>query len=129
MWSPLVRRHLSDHLLWSIFQSSLHILYITNHAGPYVWAALMESCLYISFLLFIWLFHFSINSLFNFSIVLPRYCFIFQALTSYCFIFQLLIVIVSFFLAQDSNHRPPDLIHEALVHKTTVSCYYSEFFI
>ena len=26
----------SDHLLWSIFQSSvLHILHITNHAGPY----------------------------------------------------------------------------------------------
>ena len=39
MWSPLVRRHLSDHLLWSIFQSSLHILHIINHVGPFVWAA------------------------------------------------------------------------------------------
>ena len=38
IWSPLVRRHLFDHLLWSIFQSSLHILQITNHAGPSVWA-------------------------------------------------------------------------------------------
>ena len=39
MWSPLVRRHLSDHFLWSIFQPSLNILHITNHAGPSVWAA------------------------------------------------------------------------------------------
>ena len=38
IWSPLVRRHLFDHLLWSIFQSSLHILHITNHAGPSVCA-------------------------------------------------------------------------------------------
>ena len=29
-----MRRHLFDHLLWSIFQSSLHILNIINHAGP-----------------------------------------------------------------------------------------------
>ena len=36
IWSPLVRSHLFDHLLWSIFQSSLHILHITNHAGPSV---------------------------------------------------------------------------------------------
>ena len=27
MWSPLVRRHLSYHLLWYIFQSSLHTYY------------------------------------------------------------------------------------------------------
>ena len=39
-WSPLVRRHLFDHLLRSIFQSSLHILHITNHAGPSVWAVI-----------------------------------------------------------------------------------------
>ena len=39
-WSPLVRRHLFDHLLWSIFQSSLHILHITNHTGPSVWAVI-----------------------------------------------------------------------------------------
>ena len=42
MWSPLVKRHLSDHLLWSIFQSSLHILHITNHVGPSVWAAIIN---------------------------------------------------------------------------------------
>ena len=35
MWPPLVRRHLSDHLLWSIFQSSLYILHLTSHAGPF----------------------------------------------------------------------------------------------
>ena len=27
MWSPLVRRHLSDDLLWSIFQSSFYAYY------------------------------------------------------------------------------------------------------
>ena len=41
IWSPLVRRHLFDHLLWSIFKSSLHILHITNHAEPSVWAVIM----------------------------------------------------------------------------------------
>ena len=40
MWCPLVRRYLSDHLLWSILQSSKHILHITNRAGPSVWAAI-----------------------------------------------------------------------------------------
>ena len=30
MWSPLVRRHLSDHLLWYIFQPSQHMLHIYN---------------------------------------------------------------------------------------------------
>ena len=38
IWSPLVRRHLFDHHLWSLFQSSFTILHITNHAGPSVWA-------------------------------------------------------------------------------------------
>ena len=32
MWSPLVRRHLSDQLLWSMIQSLLHTLQI--QAGP-----------------------------------------------------------------------------------------------
>ena len=27
MWSPLARRHLFNHLLWFVFQSSLHITY------------------------------------------------------------------------------------------------------
>ena len=31
MWSPLVRRHLSEHLLWSIFQSS--VTHITHYDG------------------------------------------------------------------------------------------------
>ena len=30
MWSPLMRRHLSDHLLWSVFQSSIADL---SHKG------------------------------------------------------------------------------------------------
>ena len=34
---PSVRRHLFDHLLWSIFESSLHI---TNQAGPHPSASL-----------------------------------------------------------------------------------------
>ena len=34
MWSPLVRRHLSAHLLWSIFSFIItHIFHITNQAG------------------------------------------------------------------------------------------------
>ena len=40
MLSPLVRRHLSD-LLRSIFRSTFHILHITNHDGPSVWAAIL----------------------------------------------------------------------------------------
>ena len=35
-----MRRHLFDHFLWSLFQSSLHILHIINHAGPSVWAVI-----------------------------------------------------------------------------------------
>ena len=33
-WSPLVRRHLSDHLLCSILQSSLHTYYTIHIAQP-----------------------------------------------------------------------------------------------
>ena len=41
MWYPLVRRHLFDHLLWSIFQSSYnthitHIQDVHNIVGPLV---------------------------------------------------------------------------------------------
>ena len=39
--SPPVMGHLSDRLLWSIFWIIItHILHITNHAGPSVWAAI-----------------------------------------------------------------------------------------
>ena len=49
MWSPLVRRHLSDHLLWSIFSVIItHTLHITNHAGPSVWAAIQHSGHFLS---------------------------------------------------------------------------------
>ena len=41
MWSPLVRRHLSDHLLWFIFQSSLHTYYTLQiMLNLSVWAAI-----------------------------------------------------------------------------------------
>ena len=40
-FGPLYRGDIFfDHLLWSIFQLSLHMLHITNHAGPSVLVAI-----------------------------------------------------------------------------------------
>ena len=63
------------------------------------------------------------NSLFHFSIVIPRYCFFFQS------------PMLLFHFSNAANHqkerwhpfwdstsRPPDLIHDTLDHRTTVSC-------
>ena len=45
MWSPLMKRHLSDLILWSVFQSSF--LHITSYIsyGPSVWLASIYSSL------------------------------------------------------------------------------------
>ena len=41
MWSPLVRRHFSEPPSMVFISVILtHILHITNHAGPSVWAAI-----------------------------------------------------------------------------------------
>ena len=47
IWSPLVRRHLLDHLLWSIFQSTLHMF--THYkscwtfcVGIYTWYTILD---------------------------------------------------------------------------------------
>ena len=36
MWSPLLMRHLSDHFLWSIFQSSFTHYKLQLHVGPII---------------------------------------------------------------------------------------------
>ena len=109
---------------------------------PQPWSLLIESRLHLSFLLFVSLFHFSTDLLFHFSIVIPRYCFIFQSLTllfhfpithiivsfsnrsCYCFIFQTPLIVKrkDGTPSWDWNHQTPYLIHDALDHRTTVSC-------
>ena len=43
MWSPLVRKHRSDHLLWSIFPSSL--THITHYKS--CWTFFVGSCTFL----------------------------------------------------------------------------------
>ena len=53
MLLPLVRRHLSDHILWYLFQSSLHILHLTVKTTSVLLVALTRLLYFFTFKSFI----------------------------------------------------------------------------